>query len=310
MKDRSPSPLRYPGGKTSLAGVLATIIYANRLQGCTYVEPFAGGAGAGIKLLQEGHVDRIVINDVDRAVYSFWRSVMRQTEEFVELIRATPLTIAEWHRQKAIYTTARRGHYLQLGFAAFFLNRCNRSGIIKNAGPIGGYEQNGTWRIDARFSREALAARIENIAAFGERIQVLRQDARKLLRDLPEYVGADPCFVYADPPYYCKGGELYLSHYSDADHVAFSRTMRETTASWVMTYDNVPRINEIYAGLNIRPFALRYSAHHASSQGGEVLISPHNIVVPQTAVDLLGGTSGYFRELPESEEDEMNRPPP
>lgn len=298
MKERNPSPLRYPGGKAPLAGILEEILYANNLQGCTYIEPFAGGAGAGIRLMLDGHVDRIIINDVDKAVFSFWRSVMRYTDDLVDRIRTTPLSIPEWRRQREIYLNPRRGRYLDLGFAAFYLNRCNRSGIIKNAGPIGGVEQTGRWKIDARFNRNALVERVESIAAFGDRIQVLREDARMLVKKLPDCARGEQCFIYADPPYYMKGRDLYLSHYNDSDHVSLARTMRATNASWIMTYDNVDRIKEIYDGLSIHPFALRYSAHHSSTEGGEVLIAPPSMIIPQTTVALLRQTSGFFRELP------------
>lgn len=295
MRDRNPSPLRYPGGKASLSSLLEAVLYANCLQGSVYVEPFAGGAGAGIKLLLGGHVDRIIINDVDRAVFSFWRAVKRNTGDFIGRIMSTPLTVDEWRRQKDIYLAKRRGHYLDLGFAAFYLNRCNRSGIIMDAGPIGGMEQKGEWKIDARFNREALATRVERIAAFGDRVQVTRQDARSLIKKLPEIIDGDECFVYADPPYYNKAHDLYLNSYQDADHMAFAATMRRTEVNWVMTYDNVPRIKEIYKGMNIRPFALRYSAHHSSAEGGEILISPDEIVIPEQAVRLLDQAVGYLR---------------
>ena len=136
-----PSPLRYPGGKASLSTVLRAIIHANELQGCTYIEPFAGGVGAGIRLLQEGHIGRIIINDYDRAVFCFWNSVLRHNDELVDRICTVPLTVEEWRRQREIYRFPRNRSHLEIGFAAFYLNRCNRSGIIKNAGPIGGIEQ-------------------------------------------------------------------------------------------------------------------------------------------------------------------------
>ena len=47
----------------------------------------------------------------------------------------------------------------ELGFAAFYLNRTNRSGIL-NAGVIGGKKQDGKWEMDARFNRDNLASRI------------------------------------------------------------------------------------------------------------------------------------------------------
>ncbi len=289
MIARNPSPLRYPGGKVSLTEVLQKIIYTNGLQGCTYIEPFAGGAGAGLKLLREGHVDRVIINDADRAVFCFWNSVMKRTEELVERIQTTPLTMTEWRQQREIYRSPGRRSQVEIGFAAFYLNRCNRSGIIKNGGPIGGISQKGQWKLDARFNRDDLAARIEDLATYGDRITVLREDAADLIRNLDTYVAnGDSHFVYADPPYYMKGRELYLSHYQDADHQAFADLMcREANCPWVITYDDVPRIRELYGNEQLFSFNLRYSAHQASTNGNEVLIAPAHVTIPEEALAIL-----------------------
>ena len=263
-----------------MARILERIIYSNNLQGGVYVEPFAGGAGAGLMLLAGGHVDRVIINDADKAIVAFWRSVMDETEEFIERIRDVPLSISEWERQRAIYRKPGRCRRLDLGFSAFYLNRCNRSGIIMNAGPIGGLKQDGEWKIDARFNRDGLVKRIEDIASYCDRITVLNDDAVALVEKMPDLVKGEKAFVYADPPYYLKGRGLYMSHYHDADHAEFSAAIAGMDkVSWAMTYDDHPRIRELYANHQIIGFNLRYSAHAASTEGGEVLIAPHRVEV-------------------------------
>ena len=129
-----------------------SILKKNNLQGCHYVEPFAGGAGIAIRLLFEGVVTQITINDFDNAIYSFWYSIVYQTEEFISTIERTPITAEEWDRQKNIYVNGNDHSSLELGFATFFLNRTNRSGILK-AGPIGGFSQDGDYKIDCRFNK-------------------------------------------------------------------------------------------------------------------------------------------------------------
>ena len=69
----------------------------------------------------------------------------------------------EWEKQKRIYENT-RSEFL-LGFATFFLNRTNYSGVI-TGGPIGGFEQKGQWKIDARFNKKSLIDRIERISYF------------------------------------------------------------------------------------------------------------------------------------------------
>lgn len=223
---------------------------------------------------------------------------MNNTEEFVDRIQQTPLTVAEWRRQREIYHGSRRQGRLNLGFAAFYLNRCNRSGIIKNAGPIGGLKQEGEWRIDARFNRDALARRVREIADFGDRILVFNEDALDLVSRLDDFVGGDRTFVYADPPYFRKGRELYLSHYGMDDHSAFAELIQsQQTLAWIMTYDDAPEIRELYTASQIQPFRLRYSAHHSSTEGGELLISPEHVTIPHEACHVLARNHGYFRCL-------------
>lgn len=86
----NPSPLRYPGGKHRLAGFIQLAIQNLNMPDCTYVEPFAGGAGVALSLLLDGTVNRIVINDYDKAIYSFWRAVRQEPTSLIDLIQNTP----------------------------------------------------------------------------------------------------------------------------------------------------------------------------------------------------------------------------
>jgi DNA adenine methylase len=160
------SPLRYPGGKQILGSVLARIITENRLEGSIYAELYAGGAGAALSLLYWEYVSKLYLNDADPCIYAVWRSILDHTDEFCKRIRDVALTTDEWKKQKAIYTNYAENSILDIGFATFYLNRTNRSGIIKNGGPIGGYDQSGPWKIDARFSRPGLIERVERIALY------------------------------------------------------------------------------------------------------------------------------------------------
>ena len=157
----NPSPLRYPGGKNRLAGFIRIAIQNLEIQDCTYVEPFAGGAGVALTLLLDGTVNRIVINDYDKAIYSFWRAVKQEPKALIDRIIETPVTIDEWYRQREIYSSATT-YSLDLAFATLFLNRTNRSGIL-NAGPIGGYSQSGEWKLNVRFDKDAIIEKINSI---------------------------------------------------------------------------------------------------------------------------------------------------
>ncbi|MDH3044292.1 DNA adenine methylase [Gordonia alkanivorans] len=254
------SPLRYPGGKATLAGFFETTIEALGLDRPTYIEPYAGGAGAGLELLLKDVVGVVVINDLDPAIHACWNAMVKNSDAFLRLLSKTPLTVDEWKSQREVY---RRRHDagvdpLALGFATFFLNRTSRSGVL-GAGVIGGFAQAGTYKIDARFDKKALQARIEKLAELGGRIRVTKQDGAARLR---EYLPKDNVFAYVDPPYVEKGSSLYMSAFKEQDHKELAKVLNgHANMNWVLTYDVSDFIRDLYKAREVSEFRLLYSAH-------------------------------------------------
>lgn len=275
------SPLRYPGGKTFLYKFLADVIQSNKVQDGVYAEAYAGGAGAALKLLFADHVERILINDADPCIFSFWYSILHHRSKFLDLLDSTPVSIDEWHNQQEIYKNHKRHATVKVGFAAFYLNRCNRSGIMLKGGPIGGQDQSGKWKIDARYNKEGLRARIEKVGFYEDRIEVTNLDAIDFLKSkVLAHSEVNKMLVYLDPPYYIKGSSLYLNHYHHCDHVTLAKFLRlNRSFKWVMTYDNSPQINELYHDHQRVQFNLSYSANIAK-QGTELLIHNDKVEVP------------------------------
>lgn len=262
------SPLRYPGGKAKLYEYFCALISHNKLFDRTYCEPYAGGAGLALRLLSTGFVSRIALNDIDPSIFSFWRAALGRSEELCELIEQVPVTIEEWRRQKAIWQAQDISDELALGFATFFLNRTNRSGIIEGAGPIGGYAQNGVWRLDVRFNKPQLISQLQAIASFNRQISVTNLDAIEFTK--ARFSEADT-FCYLDPPYYVKGSKLYRNFYVHRDHCSIRDLLIESRrASWVVSYDDVPEIRDIYSTLAPVTYALNYTAG-TKTTGNEVI---------------------------------------
>lgn len=272
------SPLRYPGGKAKLTGYIRQIIYENNLRGGVYIEPYVGGASVALGLLLSGDVDEIVINDKDKSIYAFWYSVINQSKDLCHMIRETEITVKEWERQKAVQSKKDNCSLLELGFSTFFLNRTNRSGILKG-GIIGGRKQQGNYKIDARFNKEDLIQRIENIAEKKDSITLCNQDALDFL----SYVKAkfkENSIIYLDPPYYVKGHGLYMNFYKDDDHRNIAEQIKSLTdLKWLMSYDNVDFINALYENYRKITFELNYSANN-TGKGEEVMIFSNEIIIP------------------------------
>lgn len=273
------SPLRYPGGKSQLTPFVIDVLRANDLLYGTYVEPFAGGCGIAWTLLLNTYVTEVFINDIDPALYAFWASVLRHADDLCERIEQTPVTLEEWHRQREVQAS-RRPRLLDLGFSTLFLNRTNRSGILKG-GVIGGLNQDGNYLIDCRFNKRDLIRKIMRIAENRENVRLSRMDAERFIRTvLPKL--SDRTLVNIDPPYYRRGPELYCSFYEHADHEALATAVAGIRQPWMVTYDDTPEIAALYSRFRCHRKALNYSAQ-TKRVGVELLVTPRRLKLPPEA---------------------------
>lgn len=274
------SPLRYPGGKSKVLDFIIKLIEENDCVGTEYVEPYAGGAGVALGLLVGGYVSKIHINDIDVGIYNFWKSILEDTENFIQLIEESPITIAEWNKQKEIYKRSNEHTELEIGFATFYLNRCNRSGII-TAGCIGGKEQKGNYKLDARFNKNNLISRILHIASLKDKIELYNLDTLSLISSKKEQF--NNMILYLDPPYYVKGFSLYKNFYKHDDHGEISNIIKSVSGHWIVSYDNVPEIIDLYSEVRNREFSINYSAGE-KKKGKEVMFFSDNLLIPNIEI--------------------------
>ncbi|MBV6649001.1 MAG: DNA adenine methylase [Hoeflea sp.] len=278
------SPLRYPGGKGKIARFMRSIVRANGLSDGRYVEPYAGGAAVAWELLITGVVRRVTVNDISRPVYAFWDSVLNRTEDLCRLISDRPVTVDEWDHWKDIL---RRGSEdnLEIGFAFFFLNRTNRSGIL-NGGIIGGREQTGNWKIDARYNKSELISRIHKIADLRSRIEITQMDAVEFFKaQAPGW--KSNTLVYIDPPYFEKGRYLYHDAYREGDHRIVSEAISQLKGvKWVVSYDDVMPIHTLYEDWYWLQYSLNYSARNRL-RGREAMFFSSGLIVPEVPTPLL-----------------------
>jgi DNA adenine methylase len=254
------------------------LISLNFRQPPPYVEPYAGGGSLALSLLFKGKVSEIFLNDLDPAIYSFWISQLHHPEEFIDLIRSTPVTPSEWRKQKQIYARGLRSGRIRLGFATFFLNRTNHSGIL-NGGMIGGKSQAGRWRLDARYNRAELIERVRRISSYRDRVHLSNSDACDFLETRNIDNGA---LIYLDPPYYRAGRHLYFSYYRPQDHCALRDFIGSLRSPWVLSYDDHPETRKLYSAYRSRDVALMHTARTARI-GREVMFFSERMRIPRTA---------------------------
>ena len=274
------TPLRYPGGKGKFCYFIKALLEKNNLVNGHYIEPYAGGAGIALELLQLEFVTDVHINDIDPAVYSFWHSVLNEPEALCRKILETEVSIAEWHRQKEILNSSENS--LALGFATFFLNRTNRSGILK-AGVIGGKSQEGKWKLDVRFNKTELVQRIKNISERKSRIHLYNLDAISFLNTVLPLI-PQRSLIYLDPPYYVKGQGLYRNFYEHKDHVEIRDYVTNVLdKNWLVSYDNCTEIRDIYKGHRMFDYALQYTAQD-KKVGSELMVVSNGLNLPDITI--------------------------
>ncbi|MBF9254226.1 DNA adenine methylase [Pontibacter sp. 172403-2] len=276
------SPLRYPGGKNKLSNFVAKLCIDNNIHG-HYIEPYAGGASVALFLLLEGYVEKITINDKDRSIFAFWHSVINETEKLCHLIDKTEICIETWAQQKAIQKEKETIDLLTLGFSTLFLNRTNRSGII-TGGVIGGVNQNGKYKIDCRFNKKEIIARINQIAKNKRFINLYNIDAIELIDKIQSGItstkeGYNTIF-YFDPPYYLKGDSLYMNYYLHENHKEVSEKIKNINEiHWLVSYDDNINIENLYQKLPQKKYSFNHSAFSARD-GKEILFFSSNLKQP------------------------------
>lgn len=283
------NPLRYPGAKRSLTNYIEALLQANHLEGCTFLEPYAGSAAVGLELLQRNRIDRLVLCEKDILIYAFWECVFRDTDILCETIENVDVSIDTWlalQRYREM-TTLEEAPLPELAYAGLFFNRTNFSGILK-ANPIGGINQTSKYTIDCRFNKQKLIRIIRNLATYHDRVEVCCNDALFFMRARETRFLNENCFAYFDPPYYEKGAQIYRHHYTNQDHAQLAQYVRQVHhLNWIISYDDAPFICNLYGGTGARyqPMFLDYTcASRVRTHGQELLIS--NLPLPPFAIGI------------------------
>lgn len=272
------SPLRYPGGKDKIFSFVSSLIEENNLIGINYAEPYAGGAGLALHLLYSEYVGKIYINDLSPAIYAFWRVILDRSDDFCKWIEDVPVDMTSWHYYKELQSST---DCFDLAKSTFFLNRTNVSGVLKG-GVIGGLNQTGKYKIDARFNKKDLIERIQSISKMRDRIQLSNMDGIQFVNCINRR--KENVFINLDPPYYEDGRDLYLNFYNDKDHKSLSKCVERINKYWMVSYDNTEFITNLYRQYDLIKY--RLSSGTSNGMGEEIIILPHFIKFQKSMSEL------------------------
>ncbi|MCT2225018.1 hypothetical protein [Microbacterium paraoxydans] len=278
--ERYLSPLRYPGGKASIAPMLGDM-FAGQMSDMPieiWIEPFAGGAGAALGLVERDAVDEAWLVDANPAIAAFWATVLADGERLATQVERTVPTMRLWEDSRALLEAGDGVGTYELAFAAFIVNRCSRSGIVApRSGPIGGRAQDGRWTISSRFNGCALADRIRRVHALRSRLRSHHADGIRFIEDVDESGICDEVVFFVDPPYLREGNRLYAHGMDRAAHQRLATALNGTAARWLLTYDNHPDVaGALYPERRVIPFGIRNTANQAR-QATELAVLSDNL---------------------------------
>lgn len=257
MSTNTRSILRYPGSKARFMEFIAKTIALNTVMPRLFVEPFCGGASVSIALLEQSKVDEVAINDVDPLIGQLWSVVFSKSDAawLATQVETVPLTVDEWRRQKALEPTNAR----EAALKCLFLNRTSFNGIIHKAGPLGGWGQKSI-KIDVRFNRERLAARILELSKLRDKVTVRSENWRAFCH---RYSRTPSVVFYLDPPYYHKAEQLYGHVFDAPQHEELRDYLAVFARPWLLSYDDAQEVRDLYEGMavNARAIDTSYSTH-------------------------------------------------
>jgi len=227
---------------------------------------------------------------IDPLIAAFWETVFHDHKWLVEQVETVEITLDQWRRYKAAIPTNCRERAL----ACLFLNRTSYSGILtQRTGPIGGQAQTSNYTIDCRFPRTTLVDRIERLAAWRNRIAFVLCDswengirhATKLIGKGNPTLSSNDIFYYCDPPFFKKAERLYTHYFRDADHRRLCDTLINLEERWVLSYDAVAEVEELYHEVDNRVYLdLPYSTAIARADHrelkAEAIIAHTDVTLP------------------------------
>ena len=255
--------LRYPGGKSK--GPLSDLIVDSIRQRYTrgiFGELFFGGGGITLKLLKLGVIDHLLINEKDVTLARLWNAVISNPDRLVEEIHEVEPSVELFESTKR---RVKKG--VASGLEALIVNRMSHGGRGAMGGPQGGLHQKSQYTIDCRWSPEFLCKKVLECSRLFSSVDVIGRKCH--VGDYERYL--ELCdWVYLDPPYWEKGKGLYLKSFAGEDHQRLRRVLDDWN-HWILSYNNVPEIRELYAGYPQEVASVK--GNGGIKEGSELLIT-------------------------------------
>lgn len=144
---------------------------------------------------------------------------------------------------------------------------------------VGGLNQQGAYKIDARFNKVGLIKKIRAIAARKEQIILSNMDAQELIKS--NYLERfNDAFINFDPPYVNKGYQLYKNAFTEEDHGSLSQEIATlTNQQWIVTYDICPLVTDLYKNYRCSYLDVTYSVNR-NKKAKEYIFFSNTLCLP------------------------------
>lgn len=240
---RQLSPFRYPGGKTWLVPEVRKWLMTSLVKPSIFVEPFAGGAMAGLTAAAETLVKHVYLGELDDDVAAVWETIFHGRPADVKWLCKQILEFEVNLENVRAILDGKPNSIRGRSFRTIVKNRMQRGGIMAAGAGLVKTGEAGRG-LNSRWYPETLARRIEALQSMRERITFQQVDAFELIQRYANDVNA---FFFVDPPYTAggkKAGSRLYTH-NEIDHEGLFAIMAEVRGAVMLTYDDAPEVRSL-----------------------------------------------------------------
>lgn len=255
----TPSPLRYPGGKTRAIKILEPIVKQRFPTQKTFLSPFLGGGSFELHMMGLGY--KLITNDLFKPLYIFWRMCKEQPVALQALIKTyMPMTKEKFTaiRQNIVTDT----EMLSIAAKYFVINRSSFSGSTF----CGGYSAESG---EKRFTENS----VRKIGALD--LSGLILENKDCLDFIRSYLQTTDTILFLDPPYYIstyiygRDGDMHEGF----NHIGLMELLKERT-DWILCYNDCQAIRDLYKHCKIEKVSWAYGMN-STKESSEILIFPN-----------------------------------
>lgn len=201
-----------------------------------YCEPFSGSFNTGLKLHEQGHINRLIYNDIDERVVNFWIQLRDNEDELLNNIENT------YNKIEGMTDKEKEETLQKLSNSINSIDRATSEFIYREYLNMSGNNwQKRRPNID-KFDFYLCSEAFKDIDINNEDYSLILQ----------RYDSEDTFFLI-DPPYdISRVNTYYRGDYRRFNHDKLAECIKQLKGDWLLTYNDNQHIRELYKDCNIQ----------------------------------------------------------